>query len=417
MEPGLSRHSALGRSIGVVDAVLLGLGAMLGAGVFTALAPAAAAAGPWLPLALTLAAAVATCNAFSAADLATAHPESGGTYVYATARLGRWPGRVAGVAFVAGKTCSAAAAAGALGGYLLPRHAAAVAVLTVAVVTAVNVAGVRWTVTANRVLVAAVLAVLAFVIAAGLASPAPPPAEVAAAPAGGAYGVLTAAGLLFFAFAGYARIATLGEEVRNPGRTLRLAIPLALGVALAVYLLTALAALHALGPAGLSGSTAPLADVVAASPAARLTPMVRAGAAVAMVSVLLTVLVAISRTVLAMARRADLPRSLAAIGGRGTPWRADLAGGTVAAVVAVLAGPVAAIALSACCVLVYYAITNAAALRLPSAGRRWPRWTAYLGVAGCAVLAVSLPWQRVLTTAAVLVAGTALTGWHSRSRP
>jgi APA family basic amino acid/polyamine antiporter len=78
---------------------------------------------------------------------------------------------------------------------------------------------------------------------------------------------------------------------------------------------------------------------------------------------------------------------------------------------------VAAIALSACCVLVYYAITNAAALRLPSAGRRWPRWTAYLGVAGCAVLAVSLPWQRVLTTAAVLVAGTALTGWHSRSRP
>jgi len=405
----MPEHLALPRRIGTLDAVLLGLGAMLGAGVFTALAPATAAAGRWLVLALALAAVVATCNAFSSAGLAAAYPESGGSYVYATALLGRWPGRVAGVAFLTGKTCSAAAAAGTLGVYLVPRHAPLVAVLAVCAVTAVNVVGVRWTVGTTRVLVGTVLTVLAAVVAVGLLSPASPPPAAATAGAG-PFGLLTAAGVLFFAFAGYARIATLGEEVRDPARTLRLAIPLALAIILVVYLLIAFAALRMLGPAGLATSTAPLADVVARSPAAVLTPMVRAGAAVAMVSVLLTVLVGISRTALAMARRADLPRSLARIGRRGTPWRADLAVGTITAVIAVLAGPVAAITLSACSVLVYYAITNAAALRLRATAWRWPGWTAWLGLVGCTVLAVSLPPRQVLITVTALAAGTVLIG-------
>lgn len=420
----MTERAALPRRIGVPDAVLLGLGAMLGAGVFVALAPATAAAGGWLPLALALAATVAACNAFSSADLAAAHPESGGSYVYATARLGRWPGRLAGVAFLTGKTCSAAAAAGTLGAYLLPGHARPVAVLTVLALTAVNAAGVRWTVTATRVLVTAVLAVLTTVVVVGLLAPgAPPPTPPLQSGQVGPLDVLAAAGILFFAFAGYARIATLGEEVRDPEHTLRRAIPLALAIALAVYLLTALAALHALGASGLAASTAPLADVVARSPAGWLTPAVRAGAAVAMVAVLLTVLAGVSRTTLAMARRADLPPALARVGRRDTPWRADLAGGAVAAVIAILAGPVAAITLSACSVLVYYAVTNAAALRLSGSGlppgnRRWPGWTAWLGLLGCLVLAVSLPPARVITTVAVLVAGTALTGWHAhRYRP
>jgi len=422
MVSGMPGQASLDRRIGVADAVLLGMGAMLGAGVFTAFAPAAAAAGRWLLLALALAAVVAAANAFSSADLAAAHPESGGTYVYATARLGHWPGRLAGTAFLAGKTASAAAAAGALGVYLAPSFARPLAVLVVLVVTAVNVVGLRWTLTATRVLVVAVLAVLGLVIAAGLLGPAagasagPGLVEGVAAPRRvegeqvRPLGVLTAAGLLFFAFAGYARLATLGEEVRDPQRTLRLAIPLALALTLAVYLLTALAALRALGPAGLAASSAPLAQVVATP----LAPVVRTGAAVAMVSVLLTVLVGISRTALAMARRADLPHQLSRVGPRGTPWLADVAGGVVTAAIALLAGPVAAIALSACSVLVYYAITNAAALRLPRDLRRWPRWTSWLGLGGCLALAVNLPPTQVFVTAGVLVA--ALLGWFAADR-
>jgi APA family basic amino acid/polyamine antiporter len=116
---------------------------------------------------------------------------------------------------------------------------------------------------------------------------------------------------------------------------------------------------------------------------------------------------------LAMARRGELPRPLATVGARGTPWRADLAGGAVAVVLAVLAGPVAAIALSACSVLVYYAVINLAALRLAPAQRHWPRWTSWLGLVLCLGLAVLLPARQVLITAAALAVGWTLCTLHA----
>jgi basic amino acid/polyamine antiporter, APA family len=424
------------RRLGTADAVVLGLGAMLGAGVFTAFTPAARAAGGWLLLALVLAAVVATCNAVSSADLAANYPQSGGTYVYADRLLGRWPARLAGVAFVVGKTSSAAAAAGTLGAYLAPQHPLPVALGAVAVLTMVNMAGLRKTVAVTWVLVAIVLAVLAVVVVAGLAGgPVGQfgqfgywtadqadlwgvgvdyhmgrPAVAETTP----QGVLTAAGLLFFAFAGYARMATLGEEVRDPRRTLRLAIPLALGAALLVYFAVAVALLVGLGADRLAIEPAPLAALVSDQPG--LVFAVRLGAGVAVASALLSVLVGVSRTTLAMARGGDLPAPLAHVGRRDTPWRADLAGGAVAALIAVLAGPAAAIALSACCVLVYYAVANAAALCLPRQQRRWPPWTALLGLALCCLLAVALPSQQVQITVLVLVGGTCVTALISRTQ-
>lgn len=400
---------------------MLGLGAMLGAGVFTAFTPAARAAGGWLLLALVLAAVVATCNAVSSADLAANYPQSGGAYVYAGQLLGRWPARLAGVAFVVGKTSSAAAAAGTLGAYVAPRHPLPVALGAVALFTAVNVAGVRKTVALTWALVVLVLAVLAAVVVAGLAGG---PVDghgtgglsgAEAPPSGGPLGVLTAAGLLFFAFAGYARLATLGEEVRDPHRTLRLAIPLALGAALLVYFAVALTLLIRLGADRLAIEPAPLAALVSQTP--WLVLAVRLGAGVAVASALLSVLVGVSRTTLAMARGGDLPAPLAHVGRRDTPWPADIAGGAVAALIAVLAGPAAAIALSACCVLVYYAAANAAALRLPRQRRRWPPWTAWLGLALCCLLAATLPPPQVLITLVVLTVGTALTALIARRQP
>ena len=400
--------AGLSRRLGTGDAVVVGLGAMLGTGVFTVTAPAAAAAGSWLLAGLGLAAVVATCNALSSADLAAAHPESGGTYVYGRERLGPAWGFLAGAAFLAGKTASCAAAALVLAEYVAPQAGRAVALAAVAGTTALNVAGIRWTVRSSRLLVGVVLAVLATaVLAVVVRHGTVPPAG--AGPRVSPGGVLQSAGLLFFAFAGYARIATLGEEVRDPARTIRRAVPLALAVAVVTYAAVAAACLIALGPVALGRSTAPVADAVLAVGAGAFVPLVDVGAAVATLSVLLSVLVGVSRTALAMARRRDLPSALSRIGPRGTPWRADLvAAAVVAVLILLLPGPVAAVGLSAFCVLLYYAVANASALRLRPVERRWPRWTAHLGLAGCVLLAATLPPAAMLTGAALLAAAVAV---------
>lgn len=210
----------LQRRLGVVDAVVIGLGSMIGAGIFAALAPAARAAGSGLLIGLALAAVVAYCNATSSARLAARYPASGGTYVYGRERLGDFWGYLAGWAFVVGKTASCAAMALTVGSYAWPGQEHAVAVAAVVALTAVNYAGVRKSAMLTRVVVAVVLAVLAFVVVASLTSSASSAARLAVGDDATFGGVLQAAGLLFFAFAGYARIATLGEEVRDPRRTI-----------------------------------------------------------------------------------------------------------------------------------------------------------------------------------------------------
>jgi basic amino acid/polyamine antiporter, APA family len=401
--------SSVQRRLGTPDAVALGLAAMLGTGVFAVWGPAAAAAGHWLPLAVVLAGVVALCNALSTAELAVLHPESGGGYVYGRERLGPAAGRLAGVAFLIGKVSSAAAAAGVFGAYVLPSGPVPAAIAAIIAGTALNVAGVRWTARAAYALVGGILAVLLVVVAVGLfgsggtevasaATPEPDPVAVR----GGLLGVGTAAGLVFFAFAGYARIATLGEEVREPRRTLPRAILIALGAALLTYLLVAVALLVGLGPQRLATESAPLVALVDTGRASAVGVLVRVGAAVAAGSAMLTVLIAISRMMLAMARRRELPAALSAVGGRDTPWRADVAGGLLAVLTAVLAGPVAAITVSACSVLVYYAVVNLAALRLSPAQRLWPAGTAVFGLLSCAGLAVLLPVAQVAITAGVL---------------
>ena len=404
--------SSVQRRLGTTEAVALGLAAMLGTGVFAVWTPAAAAAGPWLLLAVLLAGVVAACNAASTADLAVAHPENGGGYVYGRERLSPGAGRLAGVAFLVGKTASAAAAAGVFGSYVLPSQPLPAAILVIVAATVLNTAGVRWTARGAFALVGGTLAVLMVVVVTGLLGSADAPAAYAAVPdaepvevSGGVLGVLTAAGMVFFAFAGYARIATLGEEVRDPEHTLRRAIAIALGVALLTYLLVAAALMVGLGSDRLATEPAPLVAVVDGGEASATGVIVRVGAAVAAGSALLSVLVGVSRTALAMARRHDLPGGLAAIGARGTPRRADVAGGLAAVLVAVLAGPTAAIALSACSVLVYYAVINVAALRLSSVERRWPVWMSVLGLVLCVGLAVLLPLKQVATTAVALAVG------------
>ncbi|MCP9986905.1 amino acid permease [Streptomyces sudanensis] len=398
----------LRRSLGVFDAVVIGLGSMVGAGIFAALGPAAAAAGSWLLVGLALAGAVAYCNATASARLAARHPASGGTYVYGRERLGPFWGYLAGWAFVVGKTASCAAMALTVGAYAWPGQAHAVAVAAVVALTAVNYGGVQKSALATRSIVAVVLAVLAAVVVSSLGSGAADAGRLALGGDASPGGVLQAAGLLFFAFAGYARIATLGEEVRDPERTIPRAIPLALGIALVVYACVAVSVLSVLGAGRLGGSVAPVADAMRAAGADWMVPVVRVGAAVAALGSLLALILGVSRTTLAMARDGHLPRVLAAVHPRfRVPHRAELAVGLVVAVVAATADLRSAIGFSSFGVLVYYAIANASAWTL--ATRPSPvRFLAACGLAGCLVLAFSLPLSSVLAGAGVLAAGAVL---------
>ncbi|MCK9931975.1 APC family permease [Frankia sp. Mgl5] len=401
----------LRRRLGVPDAVMIGLGSMIGAGIFAALAPAAHTAGSGLLLGLALAAVVAYCNATSSARLAARYPASGGTYVYGRERLGAFWGYLAGWGFVVGKTASCAAMALTVGSYVWPGQAHAVAVAAVVTLTAVNYAGVQKSAWLTRTIVAVVLLVLAAVVLAALTSGEANAARLSIGGDTSFGGVLQAAGLLFFAFAGYARIATLGEEVRDPARTIPRAIPLALAITLVVYVLVAIAVLAVLGPPQLADATAPLSDAVRAADAGWLAPVVRVGAAVAALGSLLALILGVSRTTLAMARDRHLPHALAAVHPRfGVPHRAELAVGAVVAVLAATADVRGAIGFSSFGVLAYYAIANASAWTLTPGEGRPHRLIPVLGLAGCLTLAFALPPASVIAGVAVLAVGAAAYG-------
>ncbi|WP_416972431.1 APC family permease [Streptomyces sp. 4F14] len=411
--------AGLRRTLGLGDAVVIGLGAMIGAGVFVALGPAARAAGTGLLPALALAAVIAYCNATASARLAARYPASGGTYVYGRERLGAFWGYLAGWAFVVGKTASCAAMALTVGLYVWPAHAHAVAVASVLALTAVNYGGVQKSAWVTRAVVAMVLVVLVGVVAVCLGAEGAErsgagPADIGFS--GGAGGLLQAAGLLFFAFAGYARIATLGEEVRDPSRTIPRAVPLALGVTLVVYGCVAVAVLSVLGVGGLSGAGAPLVDAVRAAGASWLAPVVRAGAALAALGSLLALILGVSRTTLAMARDRHLPGALSAVHPRfQVPHRAELAVGAVVAVLAATLDVRGAIGFSSFGVLLYYAVANASAWTLSPAPLA--RLVPAVGLLGCVLLAFSLPWVSVVSGAGVLVVGAVAYGVRRRLLP
>lgn len=396
----------LARRLGTFDAVVIGLGSMIGAGIFAAPGPAAAAAGSGLLLGLALAALVAYCNATSSAQLAALHPESGGAYVYGRRRLGPLWGFLAGWGFVIGKIASCAAMAMTFGSYAAPALARPLAVGSVVALTCVGYLGIQKTALLTRLIVAVVILALVVVVAAVWLGGATDPARLQPVTGTSARGVLQSAGFLFFALAGYARIATLGEEVVDPRRTIPRAIPIALGLTVGLYALVATSALAGAGASALAASSAPLAAAVEAGGLAWLAPAVRIGAAIGSLGVLLSLLAGVSRTTFAMAAERDLPGSLAAVHPRyRVPHRAELAVGAAVAAVVAVADLRSAIGFSSFAVLTYYAVTNAAAWTLRPDERRWPRALAGLGLVGCAALALTLPLPSVLGGSGLLAAG------------
>ncbi|GAA5197258.1 APC family permease [Microbacterium jejuense] len=401
---------SLQRRLGLGDAVFIGLGSMVGAGVFAVWAPAADAAGTGLLVGLAIAAVVALGNATSSAQLAAAHPTSGGTYAYGRAELGPWWGFIAGWGFVIGKTASCAAMALTFAAYAAPPGwERPVAIAAVALLTAVNWFGVTRTAGAARVIVVITLGALAAAVTAAISGGAVADSFASGSLwAGGAYGILQSAGLLFFAFAGYARIATMGEEVREPRRVIPRAIVIAFAIALAVYAVVAVAVLAALGPAGVAASTQPVADAAARSGWAWIGVVVRVGAAAGSLGALLALIAGVSRTAFAMARERDLPAVLDRVHPRWhVPHRAELTAGALVVVLVAVVDLRGAIGFSSFGVLLYYFVANVAALRQRGEARRYPAALQIVGAIGCLVLAVTLPWTSVVAGVVVVAVGVA----------
>lgn len=450
---------ALRRELGVFGAVMMGLGSIIGTGVFVSIGIAAGIAGPSVVLAIVIAGALALCNALSSAQLAANCPTSGGTYEYGYVYLRPWLGFSAGWMFLCAKSASAATAALGFAAYLAAITGAPdgswrtiIACAAVVVLVAVVLSGMRRSSALNIVIVSVTLLALGAFVAAGL-KPAIEAgarnfAEFFAAPDGSSRHavarLLEAAALMFVAFTGYGRIATMGEEVRQPRRTIPRAIVIALLAATALYIIIAAVGIGAagapaladtagagsagsvsggagaLGSGGLGGGgggggsgggghEAPLATVARTFGAPWVPAIVAAGAMTAMLGVLLNLVLGLSRVALAMGRRGDLPRGLAHIEAhRATPARAVLFVGAVIFALAAVGSIRLAWSFSAFTVLVYYAITNLAAIRLPRGQRLFHPLFTWLGLAGCLGLAFWVEWR--VWAAGLAVLGLGLVG-------
>lgn len=398
----------LARKLGYTDAVAIGLGSMIGAGIFGVFAPAAAVAGSGLLIGLFIAAVIAYCNATSSAQLAAQYPTSGGTYVYGRERLGHWAGFVAGWSFVIGKTASCAAMAMVFAAYVAPSgwHKPVAVGATVALVT-VNYFGVTRTARLTKLIVLMVLLSLGLVVSAGaFGEPRGASGLFTGALDNGLYAILQSAGLLFFAFAGYARIATMGEEVRDPARTIPRAIVAGLSVTAALYAAVAVTALLVLGPERLADSSTPLIDVVTVAGIDGAEPIVRAGAAAAALGALLALIAGVGRTSLAMARNRDLPGWLSAVHPHHqVPHRAEIALGLVIVALVLTVDLRGVIGFSSFGVLLYYFIANLAALTQDPRERRYRVSFQVLGAVGCLILVATLPLEAIVGGVVVVATG------------
>ncbi len=411
--------SSLKRELGVFGATLMGLGSIIGTGVFVSIAIATGIAGPSVILAVALGAVIATCNGLSSAQLAANHAVSGGTYEYGYKYLSPFLGFTAGWMFLLAKSASAATAALGFSGYLLNILGfksnllipiALIAVLTISIVV---LSGIRRSNLANTLIVSITLFALGCFILGGLPQAISPDGINNFIPflstENPIASLLQATALMFVAYTGYGRIATLGEEVRQPRKTIPKAMIVTMIVTMTLYITVAVIGVAAVGSTGLSLATenaAPLETASRQFGIAILPEIVAVGGMTAMLGVLLNLILGLSRVLLAMGRRRDMPRQLARLNAsQTTPSLAVIVVGIIIAVLVFSGNVKTTWSFSAFNVLIYYGITNLAALRLPSEGRLYPKWIAVIGLVSCFFLAFWVERQIWLIGLGVMAVG------------
>jgi len=404
-------NGELCRELRLLDAVAIGLGAIIGAGLFVVSGVAAGLAGPAFLIGLLLAGLAATCNALSSAQLAAAYPQSGGTYEYANRVLNPWLGFAAGWMFLASKLAAGGTVALGFAEYLarffpqLPVRP--VAITAVLLLTVVNYFGIKKAGRLNTVIVSFTLLALLYFIASGVSHFDSSKLEPFAP--NGIRGVLESAAILFFAYTGYARLATLGEEVHDPVRTIPRAIVISLSIAMVLYAAVMLVAVGAIGAPAMAATRAPIETAAKTFAWPGVAQVVMIGATTAMLGVLLSQILGISRMMLAMARRRDLPRALDHVHAENAvPDRGVWITGAIIALVSFFGTLEWIVSAAAFTILLYYAITNIAALKMPADKKLFPDWVSILGLLMCFVLALSLKVETILSGLALLIVGLIL---------
>jgi len=400
----------------------MGLGSIIGTGVFVSIGIAAGIAGPAVILAVAIGAMIAICNGLNSAQLAASHAVSGGTYEYGYKYLNPWLGFTAGWMFLLAKIASAGTAALGFASYMLNvglndrSLLIPVALAAVLILTAVVWGGIRRSHVVNTVIVAIALFTLVFFILSGIPTVATAGVEnFTPFFKGSGETVLHASALMFVAYTGYGRIATLGEEAREPRKTIPKAIVVTMIVTMLLYMAVAIVAVGGVGTEVLSSAiqaqAAPLEVAVRRFGIPGGAQVLALGASTAMLGVLLNLILGLSRVVLAMGRRGDLPRILARLNPSGTtPTLAVLVVGVAIAGLVLIGDFKTTWSFSAFNVLIYYAITNLAAIQLPATQRLYPQWLAWVGLAACVFLAFWVEQQIWQVGLALIVAGLI---WHT----
>lgn len=413
----------LKRELGLWGAILTGLGSMIGTGLFVSLGIATDLAGPWVLIALILAAAIALCNGLSSAQLAASHPVSGGTYEYGYRYLSPPFGFTAGWMFLLAKSASAATAALGSVAYLFQwlglednsgRWQVMAALGLLAVLTCVVLLGIRRSAQVNLGILLVTFTSLLLFVGVGHVQQQGGSLWSAASQPLSLKNLLQATALLFVAYAGYARIAVLAEEVKTPRRTIPRAIVITIAIVLLLYLSVTFVVLGSHDSANRI-TTASLEVVASTFGVPWLRPFIALGAIAAMVGILLNLLLGLSRVVLAMARRRDLPAILAQIPAQGKqPVAAILAVSGGIALLILIGNVKTTWSFSAFSVLIYYAITNLATLQLEEP--QFPRWPAVAGLIGCLGLAFWVEVQVWLSGCGLILLGLAWHYWVRRAK-
>ena len=399
------------RTLTLTDAVAVGLGAIIGAGIFVVTGVAAGVAGPAFVVGLAIAGLVAACNALSSAQLAAVYPQSGGTYEYGYQLLNPEVGFAAGFMFLVSKLSAAGVVALGFGSYLyqlMPVASPAwLAGAAVGVLTLANYLGIKKAGLLNLAIVSVTLLALLYLVIAG--APAVQPANFRPFAPFGFMGIAEAAALLFFAFTGYARIATLAEEVKDPEKTIPRAVLITIATAIVLYAAVAVVAVGVLGAPALAGSRSPLQQVAQALAAPGISQVVTLGAATAMLGVLLSQVLGISRMLLAMGRRTDLPPMLQRVHAQNrVPHVGILVTGAVILLLVWLGNFEFIVRAATFTILLYYSITNVAALRQPASQQLFGKAVPVLGLLGCLAMAAALPLAVAASGLSLLAAGFVL---------
>ncbi|MEO0564249.1 MAG: APC family permease [Chloroflexota bacterium] len=413
-----SKDGTLKRELGVFGATMMGLGSIVGTGVFVSIAIAAEVAGPSVIAAVALASLVAIANGINSAQLAANHPVSGGTYEYGYRYLNEWLGFIAGWMFLLAKSASAATAALGFAGYLLnalgvetATYVIPIGVAVVVFMTALTVGGIRRSNLVNVTIVSITIGTLVFFVLTGIPSATANLSEnLTDFFGGGVTGFFNAVALMFVAYTGYGRIATLGEEVREPRRTIPRAVITTLLFTMVLYVSVAIISIASVGVAFFSGTvegTAAPLELVAQTFAFPGAGTVMAfGAVTAMLGVLLNLILGLSRVLLAMGRRRDMPKVVARLNeAETTPYVAVIVMGVFVGSLVLLGDVRTTWSFSAVTVLLYYSLTNLSALQLTDEERLYPRWIAYAGLGACFFLTFWVSTRIYLIVAGLIVLG------------